>query len=140
MKFPALIVDVDGTLAHMGDRSPYDDHLAATDTVNRPVLDTVLALKAADPALHLIVMSGRDAGRSGDVTATWLKDHDVPYDLLLMRAPKDVRKDAIVKRDLYDALIAPFFDVRLVLDDRQQVVDMWRSIGLPTFQVAPGSF
>jgi len=31
-------------------------------------------------------------------------------------------------------------DVFLVVDDRQQVVDMWRSLGLTVFQVAKGDF
>ena len=31
-------------------------------------------------------------------------------------------------------------DIFLVVDDRQQVVDMWRSLGLNVFQVAPGDF
>ena len=31
-------------------------------------------------------------------------------------------------------------DVFLVVDDRQKVVDMWRDLGLNTFQVAPGDF
>jgi hypothetical protein len=31
-------------------------------------------------------------------------------------------------------------DVFLVVDDRQQVVDMWRSLGLTVFQVADGNF
>ena len=32
------------------------------------------------------------------------------------------------------------YNVHFVLDDRQQVVDMWRSLGLTVFQVAEGDF
>lgn len=31
-------------------------------------------------------------------------------------------------------------DTGYVLDDRRQVVDAWRAIGLTVFQVAPGNF
>ena len=31
-------------------------------------------------------------------------------------------------------------DVFLVVDDRNKVVDMWRSLGLTVFQVAEGDF
>lgn len=52
----------------------------------------------------------------------------------------DMRKDSIVKRELFDAHIRDVYDVHYVLDDRQQVVDMWRGLGLAVFQVAPGDF
>ncbi|MDJ0647343.1 MAG: hypothetical protein QNJ60_01435 [Xenococcaceae cyanobacterium MO_188.B19] len=32
------------------------------------------------------------------------------------------------------------FRCLFILDDRQQVVDMWRSLGLTVFQVAEGDF
>ena len=31
-------------------------------------------------------------------------------------------------------------DIFLVVDDRNKVVDMWRSLGLTVFQVADGNF
>ena len=36
--------------------------------------------------------------------------------------------------------IEPFYDVLCVLDDRDQVVRMWRHRGLTCLQVAPGNF
>ena len=36
---------------------------------------------------------------------------------------------------MFDQIIAPRFDVQFVVDDRQQVVDMWRSLGLRVVQV-----
>jgi hypothetical protein len=136
----AILVDMDGTLALMGDRSPFDDHLAGADVPNVPVMVTVKALLVADIDLHLVVVSGRDAGRSHDVTLDWLDRHGLVPDLLLMRGAKDFRKDAVVKRDLFDTHVLGAYDVLAVFDDRQQVVDMWRSLGLTVFQVAPGDF
>jgi hypothetical protein len=57
-----------------------------------------------------------------------------------MREAGDHRPDWIVKKEIYNNLISKEFDVKLVFDDRQQVVDMWRSIGLTCFQVAEGNF
>jgi hypothetical protein len=137
----AIIVDMDGTLALMGDRSPFDDHLAGADTPNMPEVSVVKAVLAADPSMALVVMSGRDAGRSLDVTMDWLVRHGFAPDLLLMRAHKDFRKDSVVKRDLFDAHVAGRFDVTMVFDDRDSVVAMWRhDLGLPVMQVADGSF
>ena len=56
-----------------------------------------------------------------------------------MRQNKDYRKDSIIKKERYDT-IKDTHDVLWVIDDRQQVVDMWRDLGLTVFQVAPGDF
>jgi hypothetical protein len=58
----------------------------------------------------------------------------------MMRKQGDFRRDSIVKKEIYDNDIKGKFDVEFVLDDRQQVVDMWREIGLKCLQVAPGNF
>jgi len=46
-----------------------------------------------------------------------------------------------VDKEIYKAKIEPNYDVYLVLDDRNQVVDMWRKeLQLPCFQVWYGDF
>lgn len=138
---PAIIVDVDGTVALMGDRSPYDDHLAEDDTPNWSVIDVIDAYLRSHPETSLIIMSGRDEGRSREVTARWLKNNWVNPDVLLMRPAGDTRKDSIIKRELYDQHVKDKFFVAAVFDDRDQVVRMWRDdLGLPTFQVNWGDF
>ena len=47
--------------------------------------------------------------------------------------------DEILKKAMLDTFV-DINDVFLVVDDRQKVVDMWRDLGLNTFQVAPGDF
>lgn len=136
----AIIVDMDGTLSLVTNRSPYDDHLAGNDEPNKPVMQIVKAV-LADPDIRLIVMSGRDEGRSREVTHDWLFRHGLEPDLLLMRPHKDVRKDAVIKRELFDTHVGGLYDVVAVFDDRQQVVDMWRhSLGFTVLQVAEGNF
>lgn len=133
----AVICDIDGTLAHMVNRGPYDTSKYLDDAKD----DTVhLAFdRIAGPDAR-IICSGRSA-EFRESTAQWLADHGIPYDLLLMRPAGDVRKDCIVKRELYEQHIQGNYNVRLVLDDRNQVVDMWRDeLGLTCFQVAPGNF
>jgi hypothetical protein len=41
---------------------------------------------------------------------------------------------------LYEAHIEPHYDVQFVLEDLNQAVEMWRSLGLVCLQVAPGDF
>jgi predicted kinase len=134
---PAWIVDVDGTLALMAHRSPYAWHRVGEDAPNPPVVELVRALRAAGNAI--VVVSGRD-GVARAATLAWLDRHEIPHDVLLLRARGDTRRDSVVKREIFDRNLRHVWQVRGVLDDRDQVVRMWRDLGLTCAQVAPGDF
>ena len=57
-----------------------------------------------------------------------------------MRKTGDNRKDCVVKREIFDAEIKDKYYIKFILDDRNQVVDMWRKMGLTCLQVADGDF
>ncbi|HEY2796149.1 MAG TPA: AAA family ATPase [Micromonosporaceae bacterium] len=134
----AILVDIDGTVALLGDRSPYDETRVNLDRPNEPVVRAVAAMAAAG---HRIVFCSGRTEQARPATEAWLRKHvGVGYDGLFMRASGDVRKDSIVKRELFDRHIRGRFRIAFVLDDRAQVVEMWRGLGLTVFQVAPGDF
>jgi len=62
------------------------------------------------------------------------------YDQFLQLVKGDGRKDAVVKREIFDREIRDNWRIVGVFDDRQQVVRMWRALGLTVFQVAEGDF
>jgi predicted kinase len=134
----AFVVDIDGTIASMaGKRGPFEWDKVDQDD---PYYDTLsLVLTLYHVGHKIIVMSGRDEV-CRDKTAEWLDRHGVPYSELYMRKQGDQRKDSIIKLELFWEHVATKFKVVGVLDDRQQVVDAWRSIGLRCYQVAPGNF
>ncbi len=86
-------------------------------------------------------VSGRDEV-CRQQTETWLLRHQVGLatDPLFMRPHKDNRPDHEVKAEIYKRDIEPHWDVAYVLDDRNQVVAMWRELGLTVLQVADGDF
>lgn len=135
----AVLVDLDGTMALMGARSPYDWSRVGEDKPNDKVVELVRWLYAKDE-MQVIFLSGRD-GSCQDETVDWLAGlggfEGAP---LFMRPEGDTRKDSVVKLELFDRYIRDNYDVQFVLDDRNQVVSMWRSIGLSCFQVAEGDF
>lgn len=137
----AIICDLDGTLCKMVDRSPYDWDKVDTDIVNPPVKDVLVRYQ--DDGIKTIFLSGRD-GSSRDKTMDWLLENGCfrvsGKPELRMRKAGDCRKDSIVKRELYDAHVKGKYNVLFVLDDRNQVVDLWRDLGLTCFQVAEGNF
>lgn len=133
----AWIVDIDGTLAlNTSGRSPYDLDRVGEDTLNEPVADVVYAL--ARVGYRVVFCSGREE-TSRAATEEWIRTHLDVRGPLYMRSAGDRRKDHVVKRELLDE-IGRSYAVRGVLDDRQQVVDMWRAAGLTCLQVAEGDF
>lgn len=128
----AIIVDMDGTLANIGDRSPYDSSRADIDTVNDSVA-SVLSM-AYGHGYKVIILTGRH-GEDIEVTEKWLEGNGINYDLLFTRAEKDERKDYIVKRELFDNHIRGKYNIKFVMDDRPQVCREWRRMGLPVLQV-----
>lgn len=160
----AVICDLDGTLALLNGRSPYDASTCDKDLPNVPVIETLRAHyalgrkiifcsgredKYLDPTIKFIEkyvkvtvwrghMSDPDYWR-GSATGDAGAEATIPYKLH-MRKTGDMRKDAIIKEEIYNEHIKDKYNVLLVLDDRDQVVEFWRSKGLTCFQVAPGAF
>lgn len=143
----AFLVDVDGTLALRGDRDPYDETTVLDDEPNLPVIKTVRALMAT--GWEPVFMSGRTEGCRRD-TEVWIVRHlfhrRMPVFVmknpieLHMRAVGDQRPDHVVKLELFNQHIRHDYNVRLAIDDRNQVVKLWRSLGITCMQVAEGNF
>lgn len=128
----AFIFDVDGTLAfNDGHRSFYDYSQVYGDSVQDEVANVARAL---DETHYILVVTGRKA-EALEETKRWLKDHFIPYDEIFAREDGDDRPDAIVKYEILRDKIAPHYHVEGVFDDRPSVCEMWRNIGIPTFQV-----
>ncbi|QBI98750.1 polynucleotide kinase [Mycobacterium phage Bobby] len=139
-----VLVDIDGTLSHMTGRSPYDYSRVGEDVVDEQVRDLVNLVWHEEPC-GVFLMSGRpDTCR--DETTKWLTKNSICWDELYMRPAdaKDERGNSLpdyqVKYHLFNEHIRGKYNVRFILDDRQQVVDMWRRLGLKCLQVAPGNF
>jgi predicted kinase len=139
-----IISDIDGSCCHMDDkRGPFDWHKVGLDRPDVPTIETLKAWKDRKTfrgqSLLLFMVSGRDEVCRPE-TEEWLKKHGVPFDKLLMRPKGDFRKDSIIKREIYENEIFCKYNVITVFDDRDQVVDLWRSLGLKCIQLEPGQF
>jgi hypothetical protein len=138
MKPPAIIFDRDGTLFSVD--GPTDHHNATWANFNARIrfdapVPVVHGLwHAIRPGVARIVVSGRD-GAFYRAMLDSLTKHGICPDAFYMRPAGDRRLDSIVKAEILDWLILPFYDVRYAVDDRPQVVDMWRSRGIPVLQV-----
>jgi predicted kinase len=138
-----ILCDIDGTVAKMHNRSPYDWSKVDQDHPNTPVIHTVQIFHQA--GYKIIFLSGRDGNPDcREKTLNWIAKHigfAKSSITLFMRQANDMREDAVVKREIYEAEILGKYFVELVLDDRDQVVKLWRKdLGLTCLQVDYGNF
>lgn len=123
-----VICDLDGTLADLNGRNPYDASTCYDDLVRTFVWDLV------NPAIDLsriIFVSGR-SDKDHDPTQRWIRDklHVGEGFLLLMRKDGDMRRDSIIKREIYEEHIHGKFNVTAIVDDRPQVIrECWAALG-----------
>jgi len=137
----AIICDIDGTIADRVDRSPFEWDRVDEDIAIQPIIDIIC--KYNELGTEIIFLSGRD-GVCYDKTLKWI-NNNVGFTTLdtklYMRDEGDMRKDNIIKTELFDKHIRDKYNVLFVLDDRDQVVKMWREeMGLTCLQVNYGDF
>ncbi len=153
MKKSVIIFDLDGTLALIDKRrklaTKENDKLdwevfhhpdnIKLDEPNWPVIEIARLFKKA--GYYIFIFSGR-SDITEDETKHWLQLYQVPYDRLIMRPHKTLNfvPDEKLKKKFIDDAPFSLDQVYCVFDDRQKVVDMWRSLGLTVFQVAEGNF
>lgn len=131
---PAIIVDIDGTLAlNESGRDYYDNTRVIEDTLNWDIAALVRTISEVD--YKVLIVTGRPEECRTD-TVQWLKDNSVEYEELFMRKTGDYRRDKEIKREIYDMHISPKYHVVYVLDDRPSVSNMFRhDLGLTVLQV-----
>ena len=84
---------------------------------------------------------GNSNERDRALTTKQLNSEGLYPDIFLMRADEDYRSDDLVKKDLLEEMIKLGFNPILAVDDRNQVVEMWRANDIPCFQcVEDGNF
>ena len=151
-----IICDLDGTLANCEHRvhhvrnkpKNWDAFYAGVreDKVNYPVMNVLDKFLCYEGLRYNIIFCSGRPERCREDTVWWLREvahiwysEHSPDVKLFMRKNGDYRADYIVKQEILDTQIDKD-RVLFVLDDRQQVVDMWRRNGLTCFQVAAGDF
>jgi predicted kinase len=146
---PAIIFDIDGTMANIDHRLHHlkkeNKKYKRWDLFNKEIPNdsvnewcrTIYKYMCHHPK---ILCSGRvDSSRKD--TEAWLEKHDIKgYRHLFMRHRNDFRTDFIIKQIILDFEIKPRYNILFAIDDRQQVVDMYRKRGIVVLQCAPGDF
>lgn len=146
----AIICDVDGTLCDVRSIRHHVERPIGLDgtfrpdfvkfhgeSIDSPINHRVaeLLVRARSAGLAVIIVTAREA-RWSFLTSTWLTEHGVVYDELLMRPAKDHRSDALVKEDMAENIVRQYRPV-LAIDDRADIIGVWQRAGIPTSFVSP---
>lgn len=123
-----ICVDIDGTLAIMGDRSPFEWNRVGLDTIDQTVQQMVWDFK--NRGYKIVILSGRDSICRSE-TYQWLYDNGIIYNSLHMREQGDMRKDNIIKEELFWNEVAPYYNVCVCIEDRPCMVRLWYDLGIP---------
>lgn len=145
-----VIFDVDGTLAdcqhriHWVRSNPKNwaafNQGMSKDPAHQDICDMLRMFHGA--GWTILISTGRSED-DRDVTEAWLRDVAGLGGLwtkLYMRPSRDYRPDNVVKSEILDQMIADGYNPTIAVDDRDQVVAMFRARGLRVLQVAPGDF
>ncbi len=137
----AIVCDLDGTLALLNGRDPYNPEHCDKDLPNPAVVGLVMT--EIYQGTRIIFCSGREE-RYREQTVKFINRElslvEKEYKLF-MRPTGDSRNDAVIKREIFEREIANKYYVKYILDDRDRVVKMYRQeLGLTVFQVNYGNF
>lgn len=155
---PAYIFDIDGVLAdcshrlHFIQQEPKDwksfYENSDKDEVIQPNKETLRLLSnslSGLPTRGILFVTGRTETYR-ELTTTWLKVNvwgcfgNFYDDMLFMRKDGDFRPDWEIKKEIYENEIKSQYEILGVFEDRTQVVQMWRSLGLTCYQVCEGNY
>lgn len=126
----AIIFDVDGTIAHMDGRGPFDWKRVGEDKPREFVIQ--MLRNYAMMGYIIIICSGRD-----DIcrveTENWLNEHvgEMFWHSLYMRKNGDFRKDNAVKEEIFWTHLAHKYNIVASVDDRPQMIRLWHEIKIP---------
>lgn len=129
---PAVICDLDATLALHQGRDPFDWDEIPSDKID-PRLDAVLKQYLNDN-VDILFVTGRPE-KARKMTEEWLANNDYYSYKLYMRANNDFSHGDDYKRAIYNEYIKGKYNVYCVFEDSNKCVKMWREEGLLTCQV-----
>ena len=143
-----VVVDIDGTIAKVGDRLKYlqqekkdwDSFYEHCDE-DEPIRDVISIIEDLYyEGRNIVFCTGRRKGVANK-TCDWLLKHtNVKSFDLLMRPDGDFRHDTIVKPELLATAGYTPDKVLCIFEDRDSMVAKWRELGYRCLQVAEGKF
>lgn len=137
---PAVLVDIDGTLAdtrgrdHLleGDPDWYNHSLACLD--DPPIPGNVALVNRLAPKHNIILCSGRSVV-AYDLTVEWMGRHGVAWNRIMLRPEGNRDNNAKYKLSVVKRLEAEGYTFLLAIDDYHKTARALSEYGIPTVLV-----
>lgn len=136
-----IIFDIDGTLSDPSERlhflknKDWDGFYDACMN-DVPVHHVIYLLQELSKDHSIYILTGRPE-RIKDKTLAWLKANNISFTDIFFRKDEDHRQDYIVKEEMLKALNKRIW---FAIDDRKQVVDMFRRNNILCLQCKDGDY
>jgi predicted kinase len=132
-----IIVDLDGTYCNYeggGARAYERDFI--NDTCN-PLVNELVKREVRN-GRKLVIFSGR-SDKFRDETECWLEKHNIKPDVFAMRSEGSTVKDTEIKKEMFDIHVDGVYNVVYCIDDRDQMVKLWKSLNIPVMWMGDGT-
>jgi uncharacterized HAD superfamily protein len=144
-KQKTVLVDIDGTIAKVGERLKYlqgkpdYDKFYASCFDDAPITEIIDLVKTLADNYTIVYCTGRREQVRKNTT-DWFSKHNLPAGKLLMRPNGDKRHDVACKPAQLQKAGIQLAEIAFVLEDRNSMVKQWRKLGLKCLQVDYGDF
>ena len=150
---PFIIVDLDGSLSndshrqakrptHSKNNEDWDAYhsLLHLDPVNWFIRDMIIDFGRRYPDSQVVLLTGRCAEQTRAATESWLAIAGVRYDELIMKSKLDIEmRNSEFKRMAFQNYLLRtkqhYSDCMLAIEDLPEIIDLWKSYGIPVLQV-----
>jgi phosphoglycolate phosphatase-like HAD superfamily hydrolase len=139
----AIVIDVNGTLSDVsrvihfiqGAEKDWESFFDAMNDSRVPVNPMVKEMAKRFRNGHAVVLVSGAPERYQDQTVAWLNRNGIPFDAIFMRPDWDKRRGWQFKKTLFEKRLKNLYDIRLVLDDKEDACRTWREAGLQCWKL-----
>lgn len=128
-----ILVDMDGTLSdaahrlHYIEKKPKNWRAFFRDGALDAPIEGVrtLVLDNARIGRKVVIFTARPEDNR-EITETWLKENDIPFDRIMMRKKNDFRPDYVVKHEMLLEAVCIYGETPMfAIDDKDEVLEMF---------------
>lgn len=132
-----IVIDMDSTMCFNTNKRAWYGEGSTEEMINDvPNLGVIKCVEILQNYFPIIVATGRDTSQI-EVTKQWLDKYNIKPKAFYFRKEGDYRKGVIVKKEQITQILENY-NIMVIFEDSQPIVDMYREMGLTVLQPNKG--
>lgn len=132
-----IVIDMDSTMCFNINKRAWYGEGSTEEMINDvPNLGVIKCIEILQNYFPIIVATGRDTSQI-EVTKQWLNKYNIKPKEFYFRKKGDYRKGVIVKKEQITQILENY-NIMVIFEDSQPIVDMYREMGLTVLQPNKG--